>query len=71
MKMFEPFDPEHAVATYRKTIAARDEQTAEPGWIEFNAIVQRLRREWKEWQGEDSLHEMAFGEPQDETQESP
>lgn len=63
--MSEPFDPENAVATYRKTIANRNEQTADRDWIEFNAIVQRLRREWKEWQGEDSLHEMAFGEPQE------
>ena len=25
-----------------------------------------LRETWKRWQGEDSLHEMAFGEPVDE-----
>lgn len=64
MRMSEPFDPEAIVATYRQVIAQRDEQTTDLAWIEFNAIVQRLRREWKEWQGEDSLHEMAFGEPQ-------
>jgi hypothetical protein len=62
--MSEPFDPEHAVATYRQVIAQRDEQTTDPSWIKFNSIVQRLRRKWKQWQGEDSLHEMAFGEPQ-------
>jgi hypothetical protein len=30
---------------------------------EFDRIAQRHRDSWKEWQGEDSLHEMAFGEP--------
>jgi hypothetical protein len=25
--------------------------------------VKQLRKEWADWQGEDSLHEMAFGEP--------
>jgi len=25
--------------------------------------VKGLRDRWREWQGEDSLHEMAFGEP--------
>jgi len=25
--------------------------------------ARRLRDRWREWQGEDSLHEMAFGEP--------
>ena len=65
--MDEPtvFDPEHAVATYRQVIGKRDEQTTDPSWIEFNSVARRLRREWKEWQGEDSLHEMAFGEPQE------
>ena len=63
------FDPEHAVATFRQVIGKRDKQTADPDWIEFNSIAHRLRREWAEWQGEDSLHEMAFGEPLDETQE--
>jgi hypothetical protein len=29
------------------------------------ATAIRLRLEWKDWQGEDSLHEMAFGEPED------
>jgi hypothetical protein len=63
--MSEPFDPEAIVANYRQVITQRDEQTTDPVWIELNSIVQRLRREWKEWQGEDSLHEMAFGEPRD------
>ena len=32
------------------------------GRTEFDAIARRLRSEWKAWQGEDSLYEMAFGE---------
>ncbi len=27
------------------------------------AKCQQLREQWKAWQGEDSIHEMAFGEP--------
>jgi hypothetical protein len=29
------------------------------------ARVKRPRKEWSSWQGEESLHEMAFGEPID------
>lgn len=27
------------------------------------AKCQELKKAWKDWQGEDSLHEMVFGEP--------
>lgn len=59
----DPFDPEAAVATYRRVIAQRDEQAADVARAKFDTIAVRLRQAWKEWQGEDSLHEMAFGEP--------
>jgi hypothetical protein len=30
---------------------------------EVREAAKRLRDRWKDWQGEDSLHEMAFGAP--------
>lgn len=64
--MAEPqgaFDPEAAVTVYRRVIAQLESEMTEPGQVEFRRIALRLRETWKEWQGEDSLHEMAFGEP--------
>jgi len=43
----------------RDTMSSRQ---AFQGQAEFRAIAQHLRDQWKAWQGEDSLHEMAFGE---------
>ena len=62
-KTDQPFDAVRAAATYRDVIAKRDAETTEPGKAEFQTIAKRLRASWKTWQGEDSLHEMAFGEP--------
>jgi hypothetical protein len=59
------FDPEQAVATYRQVIERLNAATLEATKVELRATALRLRREWKAWQGEDSLHEMAFGEPED------
>jgi hypothetical protein len=58
----QAFDTEKIVAQYRATIGQLEVQGTDPGRAEFRAIALRLRREWKAWQGEDSLHEMAFGE---------
>ena len=57
----QDFDAVAAVATYRDVIELFEQQTTVLGKAEFRSIAQRLRRQWKEWQGEDSLHEMAFG----------
>ena len=59
----QPFDAERAVAIYRDVIAKRDAEATDLGKAEFQTIAKRLRASWKTWQGEDSLHEMAFGEP--------
>jgi hypothetical protein len=64
--MSETFDPENAVATYREVMAQLEAQATDLGRDEFRAIALRLRQQWTEWQGEDSLHEMAFGEPASE-----
>jgi len=64
MNEHSDFNAEQAVATYRRVIAQRDAETSAPSWAEFETIAQRLRQEWNDWQGEDSLHEIAFGEPE-------
>jgi hypothetical protein len=56
------FDAAAAVDAFRRIIAMRDAATDELGHEEYARIAQRLRARWKEWQGEDSLHEMAYGE---------
>ena len=61
----EDFDTEKTVAQYREVIARLESATTEPGAEEFRGIAIRLRTKWKDWQGEDSLHEMAFGEPEE------
>ena len=58
------FDPEQAVATYRQVIAHLECATTDERRAEFRGIAQRLCRQWKELQGEDSLHAMSFGEPE-------
>jgi hypothetical protein len=58
------FDPELAVADYRRVMAQLNAATSEVDKFEFRTIATRMRVEWKAWQGEDSLHEMAFGEPE-------
>jgi len=58
----QTFDAAAAVEQYRQIVARRD-AAAEPDRDELELIARRLRARWAEWQGEDSLHEMAFGEP--------
>jgi hypothetical protein len=57
------FDPVTVVEEYRRIVALRDAEKTDLGRQEFVSIAHRLRARWAEWQGEDSLHEMAFGEP--------
>ncbi len=57
------FDAEKALAEYRKVIARRDAQTTLEGRGQFEGVIYRMRRVWEVSQGEDSLHETAFGEP--------
>jgi hypothetical protein len=56
-------DAEATVVTYRHAIAKRDAAASESARAEFDRTVKQLRKQWCEWQGEDSLHEIAFGEP--------
>jgi hypothetical protein len=59
-----PFEPAKVVEEYRSIMAELEIERTELGRAEFRAIAERLRSLWAEWQGEDSLHEMAFGEPE-------
>jgi hypothetical protein len=51
------------VAHYRHAMAELESALDEPGSQEWLSVCDRLRQQWAEWQGEDSLHEMAYGEP--------
>ena len=56
----------YAIATinrYRKMIAQIKNTVEDSRKAELQATAKRLRDEWTEWQGEDSLHQMAFGKP--------
>jgi hypothetical protein len=60
------FDAAHAVAEYRRILEKRDAATDAPGKDEYDRIAWILCTRWAEWQREDSLHEMAFGEPDED-----
>jgi hypothetical protein len=62
--MDEPqrFDAAAVVATYCHVLARLYAEETEAGRAELDSIAKRLRVAWKSWQGDDSLHEMTFGE---------
>jgi hypothetical protein len=51
------------ITRYRNLIAQIETTVDESRREELQEMAARLRDEWKAWQGEDSLHEMAFGKP--------
>jgi hypothetical protein len=48
---------------HRGLVAQFEVVTHDAHKAEIQQAAKRLGETWKEWQGEDSLHEMAFGEP--------
>jgi hypothetical protein len=56
-------DPERMVERYRDLVQAFDAATHDAQRAEIRQAAKELRDRWREWQGEDSLHEMTFGEP--------
>jgi hypothetical protein len=56
-------EPEQLVERYRSLIAQLEIATHDGHRAEVQQAAKQLRQRWREWQGEDSLHEMAFGEP--------
>jgi hypothetical protein len=57
------FEPEPFVIEYRGVIAKLEAATSDIDRAEYRRIADGMKARWKRWQGEDSLHEMAFGEP--------
>lgn len=60
------FDPAAHVVAYRDAVAQHDAAPTE----QTKATLDRLQKEWKDWNGDDELHEMAFGEPIGDTEET-
>jgi hypothetical protein len=58
------FDPAQVVADYRQVIEYLDSAPDEPIRAKYADMAKRMRDAWKGWQGEDSLHETAFGKPE-------
>jgi hypothetical protein len=56
-------EPEQLVERYRSLVSQLEIAGHEAHRAEVQTAAKRLRECWREWQGEDSLHEMAFGEP--------
>jgi hypothetical protein len=56
-------DPEQFVERYRSLFSQLEIADHDAHKLEVGDAARRLRDRWREWQGEDSLHEMAFGEP--------
>jgi hypothetical protein len=62
--MQDDFDAQGAVDDYRSIMDQLDAATSLEANDKYRGMAQRARHTWKAWQGEDSLHEMAFGEPE-------
>jgi hypothetical protein len=60
------FDTEKAVRDYRAAIASLEAATTLEAKQEYAGMIRLMRTAWKNWQGEDSLHAMAYGELADE-----
>jgi hypothetical protein len=56
-------DPEQVIERYRSLIGQLEIADHDGHKREVREAARHLRDRWREWQGEDSLHEMAFGEP--------
>jgi hypothetical protein len=62
--MLNEREPEQIVERYRALIAKIETAKHESQKAELREAARRLRDRWRDWQGEDSLYEMAFGEPE-------
>jgi hypothetical protein len=58
-----PFDAVTAVERYRRIIERRDAAATCVDRDNLDSMATHLRAEWQQWQGEDSLHQAAFGKP--------
>jgi hypothetical protein len=55
-------NPEAFVTRYRDAIEKLESADDEQGRAKWRTVVAQMRQAWSDWQGENSLHEMAFGE---------
>ncbi len=55
-------DPQPDVNDYRGIMTQLESATTPETKAKFEGMAKRARDRWKTWQGEDSLHEMAFGD---------
>ena len=58
-------DPEQIVERYRSLIGQLEIATHDTHKAEVQQAARGLRDRWREWQGEESLHSMAFDEPEE------
>jgi hypothetical protein len=56
------FDVEGAVNDYRSIMENLEAATRPDAKDKYRGMAKRARQKWQEWQGEDSLHEMTFGD---------
>ena len=61
----DSFNTEDAVETYRAVVRLRDAEPTVRGKAGFQSTLNEMRGRWKRWHGTDSLHELAFGKPDD------
>ena len=60
----EGFDVEGAVKDYRSIIEHLEAATSPEAKDKYRGRGTSARQKWKQWQGEDSLDETTFGEPE-------
>jgi hypothetical protein len=56
-------NPAAIVEQYRNVISRLETAADDLARAEWQGVAMRMRSRWRDWQVEDSLHEMAFGEP--------
>lgn len=61
----EEFSYADILASYRLMIHRRNGARTEANWLRYEAVAQQLRDKWFEQTGENTLHRMAFGKPDD------
>lgn len=59
-------DPEAYVVRYRALVESLEAEKDRKAKAKLKARAEVMKQAWKKWQGEDSLYEMAFGEPVDD-----
>lgn len=62
-KFQTPQDTIEFISAFRKLIEQRDQAETQSEKNRLNRKADEMKSDWQKWQGEDSLYEMAFGEP--------